>query len=136
MIRILTAAALLVLTLAPPPTLAAACAGADPAITSVVVKNVTSNGQVNQYHIVGTVTNLGAAGQPSNTLQFVDIYVDRSKRDDRGVPPLAPGQSYTFGYTWVRSMDAGNGTTTAHFRMDMRQGQDCNPANGVASVTF
>jgi hypothetical protein len=100
------------------------------------VQNVTSNGLTNQYHVVGTVTNLGSAAQASNTLQFVDIYVDRMKRDDRGIPPLAPGQSYTFGYTWVRAVNAGTGTTTTHFRMRIVQGQDCNPANGVNSVTF
>jgi CARDB len=135
MIRALTAV-VFTLALAPPAALAATCAGANPAITSVVVKNVTNNGLTNTYHMVGTVSNLGSAGQPSNTLQFVDIYVDRVKHDDRGIPPLAPGQSYTFGYDWVRSVDAGPGTTTVHFRIRMVQGSDCNPANGTNSVTF
>lgn len=135
MIRVLTAI-VFALALAPAAAPAATCAGANPAITSVVVKNVTSNGRVNTYHIVGTVTNLGSVGQPSNTLQFVDIYVDRMKRDDRGIPPLAPGQSYTFGYDWTRATDAGPGTTTAHFRIRMVQGGDCNPANGANFVTF
>jgi hypothetical protein len=135
MIRALTA---LVATLALTPlgAPAATCAGANPAITSVVVKNVTSNGQLNTYHIVGTVTNLGSQAQPSNTLQFVDIYAETDKHDDRGVPPLAPGQSYSFGYDWQRSTDAGSGTTTVHFRIEMRQGSNCNPANGTNSVTF
>jgi subtilase family serine protease len=135
MIRALTAL-FFIFALAPLGAPAATCAGANPAITSAVVKNVTSSGGLNAYHLVGIVTNLGSQGQASNTLQFVDIYVDRQKLDDRGIPPLAPGQSYTFGYVWQRSADAGNGTTTVYFRMDMRQGQDCNPANGTYSVTF
>lgn len=135
MIRALTVI-LFALAVAPLGAPAATCAGPNPAITSVVVKNVTSSGGLNVYHLVGTVTNLGSQAQASNTLQFVDVYIDRQKHDDRGIPPLAPGQSYTFGFDWQRSTDAGNGTTTVHFRMDMRQGSDCNPANGAYSVTF
>src|SRR5579871_1745098 len=135
MIRVLSAI-LFALAFAPGPVPAAGCAGADPAITSVTVKNVTTSGQLNTYHIVGTVTNLGNQAQSSSTLQFVDVYVDRMKRDTRGIPPLRAGQSYTFGYDWSRSTDAGNGTTTAHFQMDIRQGSDCNPTNGTESVTF
>jgi subtilase family serine protease len=127
---------LFTLALAPLGASAAACTGANPAIVSVVVKTVTTSGSLNTYHLAGTVTNLGSQGQPSNTLQFVDIYIDRQKRDAHGIPPLRPGQSYTFGFDWSRSTDAGNGTTTAHFVMDMRQGTDCNPGNGRYSVTF
>lgn len=136
MIRLLTAGLLAAFAIAPVGASAAACSGANPAITNVVVKNVTSNGSTNQYHLQGTVTNLGSEAQPSNTLQFVDIFVDRMKRDDRSIPPLTPGQSYTFGYTWTRAADAGNNTTTAHFGIRMVQGTDCNPSNGTFSVTF
>jgi hypothetical protein len=122
--------------LAPSAAPAAGCAGANPAITSVTVKNVTSSGQLSTYHIVGTVTNLGSQRQSSNTLQFVDIYVDQMKRNDRGVPPLAPGQSYTFGFDWSRSTDAGAGTTTVQFRVRMVQGANCNSSNATNSVTF
>jgi len=135
MIRFI-AAVLFLVALAPPAAPAATCMGPNPAIGPVAVKSVTNDGGTSEYHLAGTVTNLGSVGQPSNTLQFVDIYVDRVKLDDRGIPPLAPGQSYTFGYTFVRSADAGNGTTTVHFRVRMVQGADCNPANGVNSVTF
>lgn len=135
MIRVLTAA-LFAAFLAPLGASAASCTGANPAITSAVVKNVTSAGQLNTYHMTGTVTNLGTAGQSSSTLQFVDIYVDGQKRNDRGIPPLAPGQSYNFGYDWSRSSDAGPGSTTIRFRIRMVSGSDCNPANGSNSVSF
>lgn len=136
MIRPTVILAALVLVPAAAPAASAGCAGANPAITSVAVKNMTQTGQLNTYHMVGTVTNLGNEAQPSNTLQFVDIYIDQQKRNDRGIPPLAPGQSYTFGFDWDRSTDAGPGTTTVNFRTRMVQGSDCNPSNGVSSVTF
>jgi subtilase family serine protease len=118
------------------PSAAATCSGADPAITDALVKGMSTSPGLNTYHLSGTVTNLGRSGQPSNTLQFVDIYIDGQKRDSRGIPPLAPGATYTFGYDWQRSSDAGAGSTTARFRIDVRQGSDCNPNNGTYSVTF
>jgi hypothetical protein len=115
---------------------AAMCAGANPAITSVGVKNVTSNGSLNEYHIEGTVTNLGSSGQSRNTLQFVDIWQYGVHMDDRGIPPLAPGQSYKFGYVWQRNAGAGSGTTSLDFRMRMVSGSNCNPGNGNYHITF
>ena len=115
---------------------AASCAGANPAITSVAVKNVTSDGRLNDYHIVGTVTNLGSAGQPNNTLQFVDIWQYGNKLDDKSIPPLAPGQSSSFSYVWQRSAEAPRGSTVLNFRVRMEQGSDCNPGNGTYSLTL
>ena len=115
------------------------CAGADPAIISVAVKNVTSDGQVNTYHLSGKVVNLGAQGQASNDLYFVDVYQDGQKVDSRGIQPLRPGQSYTFGYNYKRNVDAAQGSTKFRFVIDWRQpmppgSQDCNPANGSFSL--
>lgn len=135
MIRILTAL-FAALALAPNAARAQGCAGPNPAITALAVKNVSTSGNLSTYHIGGTVTNLGTQAQPSNTLQFVDIYIDTQKRNDRGIPPLAPGQTYNFGFDWTRSSDAGAGTTIARFRMRMVQGSDCNPANGSRSINF
>ena len=120
---------------------AAGCAGADPAITSVRVQNVTGNGSVNHYTMVGRVTNLGNQRQASNVLQFVDIYQNGTRLEDRGVPPLAPGQSSTFSYVWQRASDAGKNTTTFDFRIRMTSpsppgNQDCNPGNDTFSLTF
>jgi len=56
-----------------------ACAGADPALISVVVKSVAHSAGVNRYNLTGTVVNLGGAGQVSDVLQFVDIYQTREK---------------------------------------------------------
>jgi hypothetical protein len=104
---------------------AATCAGPNPMITRVVVQNVTP-GPAAQYHIVGTVTNWGS-GQPSNTLQFVDIYQYGVKLDDKGIAPLAHGQSATFSYTWVRNPEAAKASTTLDFRMNTVQGSACAP---------
>ena len=125
----------LVLALQPIGAAAATCAGANPAITSVVVRGVTP-GPSNQYHLVGTVTNLGSSGQSKSTLQFVDIYQYGVHMDNRGIPPLAAGQSHTFTYTWLRNPEATKGSTTLDFRIRMAQGSDCNPSNGSYHITF
>lgn len=120
---------------------AAGCAGADPAVTSVRVQNVTANGSANRYTLVGTVTNLGNQKQASNVLQFVDIYQEGTRLEDRGVPPLAPGQSYTFSYVWMRALDAGTNTTTFDFRIRMTSpspagNHDCNAGNDTYRLRF
>ncbi len=113
------------------------CAGADPAIASVVVKGAHSGGGLNRYQLSGTIVNVGRAAQPSNTLQFVDIYKGSEKLDSKGIPPLNSGQSYTFSYVSVRSSDAGKGTTSLTFRLDVRQAsQDCSTSNDRYTVTF
>ena len=117
----------------------ATCSGPDLAITSVTVAGVTPSGGNNVYHLRGTVTNLGHARQPSNALQFVDIFYRGDKLDSRGVPPLAPGQHYTFGYDFQRSADANAGTSALRFTLDFRQpagAQDCNTANDTFRLTF
>lgn len=121
---------------------APACVGADPALISTAVKDVTNDGGLNHYHLSGTVTNVGSLKQASNTLQFVDVFLGRSQKvNSIGIPPLKPGQSYTFGWTYDRSADAGEGTTTVHFRLRSANttppaSQDCSAANDTAQVTF
>lgn len=96
----------------------AACSGADPKITNVVVKSVSSDGKLNHYQISGTVVNLGSQAQPPNTLQFVDIFMDTDKVDAKGIPPLKPGESYNFSYVSHRSVDSANGSTPMRFVID------------------
>jgi hypothetical protein len=94
---------------------------------------------VNRYNIVGTVVNAGSEGHASNVLQFVDIYENGDKLDSRGIPPLKPGQSYTFSYAVMRSADAGKGTGILSFRLDMRQlssREDCNLSNDSFTLRF
>ncbi|HTX02642.1 MAG TPA: hypothetical protein VMD07_03090 [Candidatus Acidoferrales bacterium] len=112
-----------------------ACSGADPAIVSVRVASSTVQAGNTIYHLTGIVQNVGKVKQASNVLQFVDIDIGGTgKVDSRGVPPLAPGQRYTFGYDFKRSSGAGLGSSRLHFKLDFRQpsppgSQDCNPAN-------
>ncbi len=125
--------------LQPAPSLATTCAGPDVAVVSVVVKAIGSDGRLNRYRLLAKVVNLGRVAQPSNTLQFVDIYKGRVKQDSRGIPPLKPGQSYTFEYVAARSAQAGSQTTALGFRMNVRSprgAQDCNTGNGVTMVRF
>jgi subtilase family serine protease len=132
---------LVLLAQLPVNAVAATCAGADPAITSVKVTNTASDGSLNRYTLVGTVTNLGGRKQASNVLQFVDIYQAGDRVTNRGIPPLAPGQSHTFSYVWQRAADAGNGTTTLRFNIRMTQpvppgNQDCDLTNDAYHIRF
>jgi hypothetical protein len=120
----------------------AACAGADPAIASVAVKSVAEAGGISNYTLAVTVTNDGSQAQAKDVLQFVDIYqVPGEKLDSKGVPPLRPGQSYTFTYVTMRSAEAGNGTSHLRFQLDVRQpspagAADCSGANDTSTLTF
>ena len=137
---VLTAA--LVLACTPAALAASPCTGADPALTSAAVKNVTTDGGINHYTISGVVTNVGTAKQASNVLQFVDIYRDREKMDNIGIPPLKPGQSYTYSWTFDRSTGAGQGTTRLHLRLRMTNppggspSQNCNADNDTRVIQF
>jgi hypothetical protein len=137
MFRIMTIALLLVAQTAAA-SASTACAGADPAIASVAVKNVNSEGGLNRYELSGTVVNMGRSAQTSNTSQFVDIYNGSAKLDAKGIPPLKPGQSYAFSYVSARSRDAGKGTTKLTFQLDVRQAssQDCTTGTHRYSVSF
>src|SRR5271166_3726184 len=126
------------LTLAQNPA-PATCVGAAPAIASVVNKGATQDGGSNRYQLAVTVVNRGTQPQAGNVLQSVDVYQHDTKRDAKGIPPLRPGQSYTYVYQFLRSADAGDGTTTLEFRLDMHQpaglsSQDCDPSNDRFSI--
>jgi hypothetical protein len=117
------------------------CAGADPAIVSAGVQGTSSDGRINRYSIAIRVVNLGRATQPSNVLQSVEIYQNGIKLDTKGLPPLRPGQAYSFPYVFQRSIDAGEGTSTLALKLVMRQPsppgkQDCNASNDAYTVTF
>ena len=140
MVRVLIAIALVV-GQAPIVAAASTCAGPGLAVTSVSVQNVTKTRYLNKYRVVGTVTNVGDATQPSNVLQFVDINQYGDRLDDRGVPPLAPGQSYVVAYVWNRAVDAGNGTTPLTFRLRgvaplTEAISECNVASDSHNIRF
>jgi hypothetical protein len=113
---------------------AATCHGSDPQITSVVVKSVETAGSANRYHLNGTVVNMGATGQPSNLLQSVDIFNAEDKLDTKSIPPLKPGESFTFTYVSVRSSQAGKGTTQLGFQLDPIS--PCTVGNDRYLLTF
>ncbi len=118
---------------------AAPCSGPDPAIVNVRVQRVATVGYLNDYHLVGTVRNVGNADQSGDTLQSVDIFMNGARLDTRSIPPLRAGQSYTFTYLSQRARSAGIGTTTLAFRLDMHHtpaGQDCSTANDSYRLTF
>ena len=110
----------LVLALAAAPATAFAqgtCDGANPTVTSVSLRNVSHTQYLNLYHVTATVTNTGSVPQSGDVLQFVDVMQYGGRLDDRGIPPLAPGESYTVSYVWPRSAQAGKWTSPLRFRM-------------------
>jgi hypothetical protein len=135
------AIALVPLALAQVPigTAAAACAGATPTVASVSLQNVTPSRYLNYYHVTARVTNRGSEAKPSNVLQFVDVVQYGDRLDDRGIPPLAAGQSYTIVYVWKRAVDAGKWTTPLDFRIrpvsPMPAGSE-NCSTAPSSITF
>jgi hypothetical protein len=107
---------------------AASCGGASLAVTGVSLQNVTRTPYLNLYHVTATVTNVGNQAQAGNALQFVDVVQYDARLDNRGIPPLAPGASYTVTYTWPRSSDAGTMTSPLDFRLRFLaadEGQNC-----------
>jgi hypothetical protein len=123
--------------LALPPAIAA-CHGADPALTNVVMTQ-TSNGGLTTYTLRVTVTNLGSSGQRSNVLQSVEIRLASAKNGEKGLPPLTAGAKYTFPYDVQRATDAAARTTTVDLHLVMHQPsgvgrQDCSAANDLQRV--
>ena len=127
----------ILLASAPVSALAAAnCDGPNPAVTSVALRNVSHTPHLDFYHVTATVTNLGSQAQPGDALQFVDVVQYGGRLDDRGIPPLAPGQSYTIDYTWPRSADAGKMTSPLDFRMrSVTSSTDSCAATKAAAIT-
>jgi CARDB len=136
MIRTMTLV-LLVLAQVPAVAAAASCDGANPVVTTVTLQSVGKTPYLNLYHLTATVTNRGNQAQAGNALQFVDIVQYGGRLDDRGVPPLGPGESYTVNYIWPRSADAGKGTSPLDFRIRSvaPMTDSCTPGKGSAGIT-
>jgi hypothetical protein len=120
---------------------AAVCSGADTAITNITVQRVTHTQYVNVYHLAATVQNLGTEAQSSDVLQFVDVLQYGNRLDAAGMPPLGVGGKFTYSYLFLRSRDAGSGTTTLLFHVRFVRPvppgrEDCDPSNDHMSVTF
>ncbi len=140
MTRILILAGVLVFSLVPAGASAAtaSCVGPNPSITHVAVQNKYNNRGVTRYQLVGTVTNVGSESQPSNVLQFVDIYDAQTgvKLDSRGIPPLTVGGTYTFTYAWLRASESAAGSTTLTFRFHVTAGMNCHMYQRGYTLTF
>lgn len=104
---------------------AAECVASSPRVAAVAVQRVDHAAYLNLYHVRVTVTNPGNESQAGNVLQFVDVSQYGDRLDDKGIPPLAPGESYTWTYVWKRSADAGRGTTPLNFRYRPPQSDIC-----------
>jgi len=114
----------------------AACPGADPAITNVTT-SLAAGTDVNTYTLDVTITNLGSVRQPSNTLQSVVIYLDGQKKDEKGLPPLGPGKTYSFPYLVHRNADAARGSTAVRLRLVQTQPAGaCSDSNDTKRIVI
>jgi hypothetical protein len=116
------------------------CVGSDPAIVSATSQSVGQEKGVNRYRLSVTVKNLGSAKQASNVLQSVEFIQSGVKVDQKGLQPLKPGQSYTVTHDYLRSVDAGVGTTPFTLRLRIVKPSppgvaDCNPDNNTYELT-
>jgi hypothetical protein len=98
------------------------------------------DGAINRYALDITVANLGSRPQPSSMLQSVEIFQDATKVDQKGVPPLRPGQRVTVTYDFTRSVEARPDTT--RFRLKLvghdphaELGSACQDAAEIYRVT-
>jgi hypothetical protein len=93
------------------------CGGTEPGVVAVTLHGVTRTQYLDRYRIQATVSNSGERAQAGDTLQFLDVMYYGTRIDARGIPPLAPGQSYTVTYVWPRSVDAGRLTSPLNFEV-------------------
>jgi hypothetical protein len=123
----LFAAAFLATAVAPA---SAACTGTV-SITGATLQSVKPDGSLNDVNVAVTVKNAGSVKQSGNTLQSVEIFQAGLRSGTKGIPPLAPGQAYTFVYTFQRSSEAARGTTRLTFRLvgDNAAGAACVDPN-------
>jgi len=112
----------------------ATCAGPNPAITAAELQSRSTTGELNRYVVAVHVKNLGTKGQPSNLLQSVEVMQNGDHVDQKGLPPLRPGQSATVTYAFTRSAGAAKNTTKLTFVLSQRTyaipgPQDCSAAD-------
>jgi hypothetical protein len=129
--------ALLLLTQMPGGLSGSACPGAAPSISNVTTAMSTNADGLSRYTLTVAVTNVGAQGQKANVLQSVDIFLDRAKNGEKGVPPLRAGQTYSFTYGVSRAQDARPGSTSVDLRIVNDAGHSlrtCDAAIGTYRV--
>ena len=98
--------------------LIAAAACANPSIVSTAVQTVTTDASgLNHYTVGVTVQNLGTVRQPSDLLQSIVVEQDGERVDVIGLLPLRPRQTQHVTYSFVRSSEAGTGTTHLSFSL-------------------
>jgi len=109
----------------------AKCSGPDPAIVAASARPAQPSAGLRNIPVEITVKNVGSQGQPGSTLQSVEILQQGTKVGVKGIPPLGPGKSYAFVYTFQRSAEAAAGTTELHLRLVVTKpsGVDCDASN-------
>lgn len=118
--------------------MASGCTGTQPGVVAVALHGVTRTPYLDRYRIEATVSNSGERAQAGNTMQFLDVMYYGTRIDARGIPPLAPGQSYTVTYVWPRSADAGHLTSPLDFQIrpvSPSSAESCTGGGRSAGIT-
>ncbi|HET9343741.1 MAG TPA: hypothetical protein VFO25_12580 [Candidatus Eremiobacteraceae bacterium] len=102
--------------------LLAAAACANPSIVSTAVQSMTTDSSgLNHYTVGVTIQNVGTVRQPSDLLQSIVVEQDGERVDVIGLLPLRPRQTQHVVYSFVRSSEAGAGTTHLSFALDFNK---------------
>jgi hypothetical protein len=120
--------ALLLVAQLPSGQAASACHGPIASIANVTTSQSTNADGLDRYTLTVAVKNVGSQGQKSNTLQSVDIFLDRAKNGEKGVPPLRAGQTYSFTYDVQRAEGARRGSTAVDLRLTPSTARNCSVA--------
>ncbi len=134
-------AVLLVLADASPkPTASRACAGADPAVTSVSSQLIKRQNAPDHYVITATLTNVGSQSQTPDITQHVELVRDGSVFAPQTVPALEAGDAYTLAFAVYRPSAERSKPLTVTVRYVLDSGDAvrnaCNPANDELTKTF
>lgn len=117
----------------------AAASCANPSIVSTAVQSATTDPHGLTHYTVGiTVQNLGTLRQRSDLLQSIDVELDGERVDVIGLLPLRPRQTQHVMYSFVRSAEAGAGSTSLVFTLDSngKSGNDVDCHGGTESATL
>ncbi len=134
-------AVLLVLADASPePTASPACAGADPAITSISSELIKRRSAPDHYVITTTLTNVAAQNQTPDITQHVELVRDGSALAPQTVPALGAGVAYTLAFAVYRPSAERSKPLTVTVRYVLDSGDAvrnaCNRANDELTKTF
>ena len=122
------------------PTPTAACATADPAVTSLTSQLFKKRGGVDHYVITTVVTNVGPQSQTPDISQRVELLRNGVVLAPQTLPALGAGIAYTLAFAIDRPASERSQPLTVTLRYELvsgdRKRNACDPANDEITKTF